>query len=145
MLFLVVRDEYGVPVPAGVLRKFPGDGERMRRGFIGGGKDRPRFVRIPVAIVNVEIKPPAFRCDHRSGLAVGCDVRNQALDVVPGCPLQRAGDEIYKRIELVRKAATDLLVNNEDNAMIVRFAEPRPENIANAACQYKIVVPLALA
>ena len=69
----------------------------------------------------------------------------QTLDVVPGCQPQRTGYEIDKRIDLVRKAATDLLMNAEDNAVGRRIDEPGPENIADAARQYKIVVPLALA
>jgi hypothetical protein len=34
-------------------------------------------------------------------------------------------------------------VNTEDNAMIRCIDEPHPQNIANPARQYEIVVPLA--
>jgi hypothetical protein len=117
----------------------------MRRGFIGGGENRPPLVRITAAIVNVEIIPHAARQDFRSVFPMGFDFRNQTLDVVPGCPPQRAGHEIDKRFDLIRKAATDLLMNAEDNAVGRRIDEPGPQNIADAARQYKIVAPLAFA
>jgi hypothetical protein len=57
---------------------------------------------------------------------------------------QRDRHEINERIDFVREGSTDLLVNAEDNAMARHIDEPCPQNIANAAAQYKIVVPLAL-
>jgi hypothetical protein len=64
--------------------------------------------------------------------------------MAPGRLRQRDGYEIYDRIDLVGEGAADLLVNTEDNAMMRRVDKPRPENIANAAGQYEIGVPLAL-
>ena len=63
--------------------------------------------------------------------------------MAPGGVLQRDAREIYDRIDSVGKAAADLLVNTEDDAMTGRVDKPRPQDIANAARQYEIVVPLA--
>jgi hypothetical protein len=63
--------------------------------------------------------------------------------MAPGGVLQRDAREIYDRIDAVGEAAADLLVNTEDNAMTGRIDKPCPQNIANAARQYEIVVPLA--
>src|ERR1700680_4095530 len=64
--------------------------------------------------------------------------------MAPGGVLQRDAREIYDRIDAVGEAAADLLVNTEDNAMTRRIDKPCPQNIANAARQYEIVVPLAV-
>jgi hypothetical protein len=64
--------------------------------------------------------------------------------MAPGCVLQRDAHEIYDRIDSVRKAATDLRVSTEDDAMIRRIDELRSQNIANPTRQYEVVVPLAL-
>src|SRR3984957_6711148 len=61
--------------------------------------------------------------------------------MVPDGALQRDAREIYDRIDAVGEAAADLLVNTEDNAMTGRIDKPCPQNIANAARQYEIVVP----
>jgi hypothetical protein len=63
--------------------------------------------------------------------------------MAPGGVLQRDAREIYDRIYAVGEAAADLLVNTEDNAMTGRIDKPSPQNIANAARQYEIVVPFA--
>ena len=63
--------------------------------------------------------------------------------MTPGGVLQRDAREIYDRIDAVREAAADLLVNTEDNAMTGRINKPSPQNVANAARQYEIVVPFA--
>ena len=63
--------------------------------------------------------------------------------MTPGGVLQRDAREIYDRIDAVGEAAADLLVNTEDNAMTGRIDKPSPQNVANAARQYEIVVPLA--
>ena len=63
--------------------------------------------------------------------------------MAPGGVLQRDAREIYDRIDAAGEAAADLLVNAEDNAMTGRIDKPCPQNIANAARQYKIVVPFA--
>ena len=52
----VVRNENGRSVPAAILREFLGNNNGMRRGVIGRRKNRSRFVGIPAAVVNVEIK-----------------------------------------------------------------------------------------
>src|SRR6476660_3488316 len=62
--------------------------------------------------------------------------------MAPGGVLQRDAREIYDRIDAIGEAAADLLVNAEDNAMTRRIDKPCPQNIANAARQYEIVVPL---
>jgi PAS domain S-box-containing protein len=56
----VVRNENGRTVPDAILREFLGNNNGMRRGVIGRRKNRSRFVRIPAAVVNVEIKPASF-------------------------------------------------------------------------------------
>jgi hypothetical protein len=53
--------------------------------------------------------------------------------MAPGCMLQRHKTEIYKPINSVREAATDLLVNADDNAMTQRIKRPHPKNLAGAA------------
>jgi hypothetical protein len=73
------------------------------------------------------------------------DLRSQTHHVVPRCSFQRVGHGVYGRLYAVRKAATDPLVNTEDDAMTGRIYKPRPENISNATCQHKVIVPLALA
>jgi len=60
LVSLVVRNENGRSVPAAVLREFLGNNNGMRCGVIGRRKNRSRFVRIPAAVVNVEIKPASF-------------------------------------------------------------------------------------
>jgi DNA-binding CsgD family transcriptional regulator len=52
--------ENGRSVPAAILRELLGNNNGMRRGVISRRKNRCRFVRIPVAVVNVEIKPASF-------------------------------------------------------------------------------------
>ena len=126
-------------MPAAILRKFLGKNNSVRRGVIGRGKNRSGLVRIPAAVVNVEIKPASFS----QKVEYGGSRRGETLDMAPGCVLQRDAREIYDRIDLVGEAATDLLVNTEDNAMTRRIDKPCAQNIANAARQYKIVVPLA--
>jgi hypothetical protein len=71
--------------------------------------------------------------------------RRETLDMAPGGVLQRGAREIYDRIDAVGEAAADLLVNteDEDNAMTGHIDKPCPQNIANAARQYEIVVPFA--
>src|SRR3954466_13240302 len=114
-------------MPALILREFLGKYQSMRPGAVRSGKNRPRFVRIPVAIINVEIEPASFSQNACLGFVeyAGSGPR-ETLDMVPGCLLQRAGHEVYNRIDSVRKAATDLLVNTEDNAMRRRIEKPRP-------------------
>ena len=64
--------------------------------------------------------------------------------MAPGGVLQRDAREIYvTEIDAVGEAAADLLVNTEDARMTGRIDKPCPQNIANAARQYEIVVPLA--
>src|SRR3982074_3635514 len=110
----------------------------MRRGFVEGGKDGSHFVRVAAAILDMEIEPYALRQGLCSGLVVCIDVRTQALHVVPRCPFQRSVHQVYGRLDPFRKAATNPLVNTEDNAMSGRIDKPGSENISNAACQHKI-------
>jgi hypothetical protein len=63
--------------------------------------------------------------------------------MAPGCMLQCDAHEIDNRIESLREAATDLLVNTEHNAVMRQIYKPHSKNITNSARQYEIVVPLA--
>ena len=53
--------------------------------------------------------------------------------MAPGCLLQRHRTEVYKRIDSVREAAIDRLVNADDNAMTQLIKKPHPKNIVGAA------------
>ena len=133
-------------MPALVLAKFLGNHESMRPGVVAGGKNRPCFVRIAAVIFNVEIKPASFSRNACEGFAeYAGSQRSETLDIAPGCVLQGDGHEVQGRIDAVGELATDLLVNAEDDAMGRRIDKPRRQDIANAASQYKIIVPLALA
>src|SRR6202011_5760121 len=96
----VVRNENGRSVPAAILREFLGNNNGMRRGVIGRRKNRSGFVRIPAAVVNVEIKPASFsrnlclRYVEYSGSR-----RRETLGMTPGGVLQRDAREIYDRID----------------------------------------------
>ena len=139
-----VRNENGRSVPAAILREFLGNNNGMRHGVIGRRKNRSRFVRIPAAVVNVEIKPASFSRNLCLRYVEYSGSRGrETLGMTPGGVLQRDAREIYARIDAVGEAAADLLVNTEDNAMTGRIDKPCPQNIANAARQYEIVVPLA--
>jgi hypothetical protein len=70
------------------------------------------------------------------------DLGLKTLGMAPGGVLQRDARR-FSRIDFVREAAADLLVNTEDNAMTGRIDKPCPQNVANAARQYEVVVPLA--
>ena len=131
-------------MPAVVLRKFLGENKRMRHGVVSRGKDGSRFVRIPAAVDNVEIKPASCSQPLCSGFVECMSSRRETLDMAPGRVLQRDAHKIYDRLYFVGEVAADLLVNTEDNAMARRIDAPRPQDIANSAPQYKIVVPLAL-
>jgi hypothetical protein len=65
----VIRDENGGSMPAAILREFVGKNQSVRCGVFGGGKNGSRFVRIPAAIVDVEIKPAPLCENLRSGFA----------------------------------------------------------------------------
>ena len=144
LLSPVIRNENGESMPAAILRELPGNNESMRHGVVGTGKNQSRFVRVPAAVVNVEIKPVSFsqnlclRFVEYTGSR-----RRETFDMAPGCMLQWDAREIDDRIDSVAEVATDLLVNTEDNAMIRRIDKPRGQNISNPARQYEIVVPLA--
>lgn len=71
--------------------------------------------------------------------------RAEMLDVVLGCSPQRIRHQLDEGIEPRGKAPADLQMNTEDDMIDGRFDKPYPENIANAICQYKIVVPFATA
>jgi hypothetical protein len=139
----VIRHENGGAMPALIWRKFLGENESMRHRVVSRAKNGSRFVRIPAAVHNVEIKPASFSQNLCSGLVECIHSRKQTLGMALGCQLQWYGHEIHKRIDSVREVATDLLVNTEDNAMARGLDEPRSQDIADAARQYKIVVPLA--
>ena len=144
LLSPVIRNDNGESMPAAILRDFPGNNESMRYGVVGTGKNRSRFVRVPAAVVNVKIKPVSFSQNLclRFVEYIG-PRRRETFDMAPGWMLQWDAREIDDGIDSVREAATDLLVNTEDNVMSRRFDKPHPQNIANAARQYEIVVPLA--
>ncbi len=59
--------------------------------------------------------------------------------------LQQIRHQLDEGIEPRGKAPADLLMNTEDDVIVARIDQPRPKNVANAACQYKIVVPFASA
>jgi hypothetical protein len=130
-------------MPAPVLRKFLGNDESMRHGVVRGEKNRSRFVWIPVAVFNVEIKSVLSSQNLCVGFVECITSRRETLGAAPCCLLQRNSHKVYKRIDSVREVATDLLVNTEDHAMIRRIDKPRSQNISNPARQYEIVVPLA--
>ncbi len=103
------------------------------------------FVRIPRAIVDMEIKPAAISRKLGGGFMACTNCRAQMLDVVLGWSPQRIRHQLDEGIEPRGKAPADLQMNTEDDMIDGRFDKPYPENIANAACQYKIVVPFATA
>jgi len=103
------------------------------------------FVRIPRAIVDMEIIPAAISRKLGGGFVACTNCRAQTLDVVLGCSPQRIRHQFDEGIEPRGKAPADLLMNTEDDVIVGRIDKPYPENIANAACQYKIVVPFATA
>src|ERR1700736_6657196 len=101
------------------------------------------FVRIPRAIVDMEIKPAAISRKLGGGFMACTNCRTRMLDVVLGCSPQRIRHQLDERIEPRGKTPADLLMNTEDDAIVARIDKPCPKNVANAACQYKIVVPFA--
>src|SRR5882762_9809460 len=103
------------------------------------------FVRISRAIVDMEIIPAAIDRKLGGGFVACTNCRAQTLDVVLGCSPQRVRHQFDEGIEPRGKAPADLLMNTEDDVMVGRIDKPYPENIANAACQYKIVIPFATA
>jgi hypothetical protein len=103
------------------------------------------FVRIPRAIVDMEIKPAATSRKLGGGFVACTNCRAQTLDVVLGCSPQRICHQLDERIEPRGKTPADLLMNTENDVIVGRIDKPRPKNVANAACQYKIVVPFASA
>src|SRR3982074_2125974 len=103
------------------------------------------FVRISVAIFDMEIIPAAISRKLGGGFVACTNCRAQTLDVVLGCSPQRIRHQFEEGIEPRGKAPADLLMNTEDDVIVGRIDKPYPENIANAACQYKIVVPFASA
>ena len=111
-LSLIIGNEDGGSMPAIVLRKFLGENESMRHGVAGPGKNRSRFVRIPAAVDNVEIKPAS----HRTSL---------------GGLFQRDRHEITERIDFVREAASWIVETREDIANrilrieLTRFGKPK--------------------
>src|SRR3979490_843771 len=107
--------------------------------------DRSGFVRIPRAIVDMEIIPAAISRKLGGGFVACTNCRAQTLDVVLGCSPQRIRHEFDEGIDAHGKTPADLLMNTEDDVIVGRIDKPYPENIANAACQYKIVVPFATA
>ena len=56
-------------MPAVILREFPGKNQSVRCGVFAGRKNGSRFVRIPGAIADVEIKPAPLGQNLRSGFA----------------------------------------------------------------------------
>src|SRR5258708_23512368 len=107
--------------------------------------DRACFVRISRAIVEMEIIPAAISRKLGGGFVACTNCRAQTLDVVLGCSPQRICHQLDEGIEPRGKTPADLLMNSEDDAIVGRIDKPRPKNVANAACQYKIVVPFASA
>ena len=106
-------------MPALIVAKFLSNNERMRPGVVGSGKNRSRFVWIPAAVVNVEIKSASFSQNPCWGFVeYAGSQRIETLDMAPGCLLQRDSDEADSRIDFVRETAADLLVNTDDNAMM---------------------------
>src|ERR1700722_2583564 len=83
----VVGNENARSVPALILRQFLGKNKSVRPGVVGRGKDRPRFVRITVAVVNVEIEPASFGQDPGLGFVKFIKPRREALNMTPGCVL----------------------------------------------------------
>ena len=102
------------------------------------------FVRISRAIVDMEIIPAAISRKLGGGFVACTNCRAQTLDVVLDCSPQRIRHQFDEEIEPCGKAPADLLMNTEDDVIVGRIDKPYPENIANAACQYKIVVPSLL-
>jgi hypothetical protein len=85
LLSPVVCHEDGGSMPALIWRKFLGNNERMRRGAVGSRKDGPGFVRISLAVLNVEIKPAALNEALRSGFSSRIGSRGgEALDMALG-------------------------------------------------------------
>src|SRR5258708_33182656 len=103
------------------------------------------FVSISRAIVDMEIIPAAISRKLGDGFVACANCRAQTLDVVLACSPQRIRHQFDEGIELRGKAPADLLMHTEDDVIVGRIEVPSPENIANAACQYKIVVPFATA
>jgi hypothetical protein len=74
-------------VPALILRQFPGKNESMCPGAVGRGKDRSCFVRITVAVVDVEIEPASFGQAPGLGFVKIIKPQREALNMTPGCVL----------------------------------------------------------
>jgi hypothetical protein len=132
-------------MPAVVLLQFPGDRKRMRRSLIRRCMDGSCFVRIPRAIVDMEIKPAAISRKLGGRFWACANCRTQMLDVVLGCSPQKIRHQLDEGLEPRGKAPADLLMNTENDAIVVRIDKPRPKNVADAAWQHKIVVPFASA
>jgi hypothetical protein len=92
------------------------------------------FVRIPRAIVDMEIKPAAISRNLGGGFVACTNCRAQTLDVAPGCSPQRIRRQFDEGIEPRGKAPADLQMNTEDDVVDGRIDKPRPKNVANAAC-----------
>src|SRR5258708_7529683 len=103
------------------------------------------FVRISRAIGDMEVIPAAISRNLGGGFVACTNCRAQTLDVVLGCSPQRIRHQFDEGIEPRGKAPADLLMNTEHDVIVGRIDKPYPEYIANAACQYKIVVPFATA
>src|SRR3981081_2979605 len=103
------------------------------------------FVRIPRAIVDMEIIQAAISRKLGGGVVACTNCATQTPDVVLGCSPQRIRHQFDEGIEPRGKGPADLLMNTEDDVIVGRIDKPYPENIANAACQSKIVVPFATA
>jgi hypothetical protein len=144
LLSPVIHNENGRTVPAAILRKFLGKNNRMRGGVVGTGKDRSRLVRVPAAVVNMEIKPDGFGQDLCLRYVEYTGSRRETLGMTLGCVLQWDAHQIHDGIESIGEASTDLLVNTKENIVIRRIDKPHPQNIANPALQHEIIVPLAL-
>jgi hypothetical protein len=63
--------------------------------------------------------------------------------VATGRPLQRLGQETQDRGSIIRERAANSLVKTQDDGAGCSIEKARPQNIAHAAPQYEIIVPLA--
>src|SRR3979409_2105444 len=86
-----IGNENEASMPPLILRQLVGNDESVRRGFAGVGKNRPGFVRIAVAVVDVEIEPASFSRDPGVGFVEYDCSRKRTLEMTAGCVPQRDG------------------------------------------------------
>ncbi|MGY4435188.1 hypothetical protein ACVWWO_007665 [Bradyrhizobium sp. F1.13.1] len=128
--------------PVAILRELTSNGQSTFRGMGRREENATAFVGIFCSVFNMKEEPASFCGFRRLRIAVLLSP-TQAIEMAASRIPQGFRDGGDQWLNILRKRASDPLVNAKDDGMTRSVREARSQDVPNAAAQHKLVVPLA--